>query len=401
MNNLFSEKMKVVKPSAIDELLALGADKSIISFGGGYPDASLFPKNKLIKIFSEIINDPSGASMQYAPSDGLPKLREQIANLMTLDGTPCDAKDVLILQGSQQGFDLVSKMFIDPGDVLITEDPTFLGALIAFNLNQPNYKAVPIDNDGMRTDLLKKVLEENPKTKMIYTIPDFQNPTGVTLSLTRRKQLINLANLHDVVILEDTPYRHIRFEGESLPTLKSMDTQNRVIHLGSFSKILVPGLRIGWAVAEANLIKKMGLLKVAADTQTSTLNMAATSMFLERYDLNAHINKLKEAYLTKKELMLEQIKKHFPENIKITNPSGGLFTWVTFDEKFDTTKFMKEIALPEAKVAYVPGGSFFPVKEQKNHARINFSSQSEDLIQKGITSLGQSLRNYEKRNKVR
>ncbi|MDA9123462.1 PLP-dependent aminotransferase family protein [Paracoccaceae bacterium] len=401
MNNLFSEKMKVVKPSAIDELLALGADKSIISFGGGYPDASLFPKNKLIKVFSEIINDPSGASMQYAPSDGLPKLREQIANLMTLDGTPCDAKDVLILHGSQQGFDLVSKMFIDPGDVLITEDPTFLGALIAFNLNQPNYKAVPIDDDGMRTDLLKKVLEENPKTKMIYTIPDFQNPTGVTLSLTRRKQLINLANLHDVVILEDTPYRHIRFEGESLPTLKSMDTQNRVIHLGSFSKILVPGLRIGWAVAEANLIKKMGLLKVAADTQTSTLNMAATSMFLERYDLNAHINKLKEAYLTKKELMLKQIKKHFPENIKITNPSGGLFTWVTFDEKFDTTKFMKEIALPEAKVAYVPGGSFFPVKEQKNHARINFSSQSEDLIQKGITSLGQSLRNYEKRNKVR
>ena len=400
MKNLFSEKMKAVTPSAIDELLALGADKSIISFGGGYPDASLFPKNKLTKIFNEIINDPSGSSMQYAPSDGLPKLREQIANLMTLDGTACDTQNVLILQGSQQGFDLVSKMFIDPGDVLITEDPTFLGALIAFNLNQPNYKAVPIDNDGMRTDLLKEILEKNPRTKMIYTIPDFQNPTGVTLSLARRKQLINLANLHDVMILEDTPYRHIRFEGESLPTLKSMDTQNRVIHLGSFSKILVPGLRIGWAVAEASLIKKMGLLKVAADTQTSTLNMAATSMFLDRYDLNVHIDKLKEAYLTKKELMLEQIKKHFPENIKITNPSGGLFTWVTFEKKFDTTKFMKEVALPEAKVAYVPGGSFFPVKEQKNHARINFSSQSEDLIQKGIASLGQSLRNYEKRNKI-
>lgn len=400
MKNLFSEKMKAVTPSAIDELLALGADKSIISFGGGYPDASLFPKNKLTKIFNEIINDPSGSSMQYAPSDGLPKLREQIANLMTLDGTACDTQNVLILQGSQQGFDLVSKMFIDPGDVLITEDPTFLGALIAFNLNQPNYKAVPIDNDGMRTDLLKEILEKNPRTKMIYTIPDFQNPTGVTLSLARRKQLINLANLHDVMILEDTPYRHIRFEGESLPTLKSMDTQNRVIHLGSFSKILVPGLRIGWAVAEASLIKKMGLLKVAADTQTSTLNMAATSMFLDRYDLNVHIDKLKEAYLTKKELMLEQIKKHFPENIKITNPSGGLFTWVTFEKKFDTTKFMKEVALPEAKVAYVPGGSFFPVKEQKNHARINFSSQSEDLIQKGIASLGQSLRNHEKRNKI-
>jgi hypothetical protein len=400
MKNLFSEKMKEVKPSAIDELLALGANKSIISFGGGYPDASLFPKNKLEKIFNKIINDPSGASMQYAPSDGLPKLREQIANLMTLDGTPCEAQDVLILQGSQQGIDLAAKMFIDPGDVLITEDPTFLGALIAFNLNQPNYKAIPMDDDGMRTDLLKEVLEANPRTKMIYTIPDFQNPTGVTLSLARRKELINLANIHDVVILEDTPYRHIRFEGESLPTLKSMDTQNRVIHLGSFSKILVPGLRIGWAIAETSLIQKLGLLKVAADTQTSTLNMSATSLFLERYDLNIHINKLRDAYLIKKELMLEQIKKHFPKNIKVTNPSGGLFTWVTFDEEFNTTNFMKEIALPEAKVAYVPGGSFFPVTEQKNHARINFSSQSEALIKKGITSLGQSLRNYEKRNRI-
>jgi len=400
MKNLFSEKMKEVKPSAIDELLALGANKSIISFGGGYPDASLFPKNKLEKIFNKIINDPSGASMQYAPSDGLPKLREQIANLMTLDGTPCEAQDVLILQGSQQGIDLAAKMFIDPGDVLITEDPTFLGALIAFNLNQPNYKAIPMDDDGMRTDLLKEVLEANPRTKMIYTIPDFQNPTGVTLSLARRKELINLANIHDVVILEDTPYRHIRFEGESLPTLKSMDTQNRVIHLGSFSKILAPGLRIGWAIAETSLIQKLGLLKVAADTQTSTLNMSATSLFLERYDLNIHINKLRDAYLIKKELMLEQIKKHFPKNIKVTNPSGGLFTWVTFDEEFNTTNFMKEIALPEAKVAYVPGGSFFPVTEQKNHARINFSSQSEALIKKGITSLGQSLRNYEKRNRI-
>ena len=159
-------------------------------------------------------------------------------------------------------------------------------------------------------------------------------------------------------------------------------------------------MRIGWAIAETSLIQKLGLLKVAADTQTSTLNMSATSLFLERYDLNIHINKLRDAYLIKKELMLEQIKKHFPKNIKVTNPSGGLFTWVTFDEEFNTTNFMKEIALPEAKVAYVPGGSFFPVTEQKNHARINFSSQSEALIKKGITSLGQSLRNYEKRNRI-
>jgi len=398
MHKHFAKRMLGINPSAIDELLALGADPTIISFGGGYPDASLFPKKQLNQIFHDIINDPSGSTMQYAQSDGLPELRQEIANLMKEDGTTCEADDVLILQGSQQGIDFASRMLINPGDTLITEDPTFLGALLAFNPNQPNYAAIPMDDYGMRMDVLETVLKSNSNCKMIYTIPDFQNPTGVTMSLERRKKLMLLANSYDVIILEDTPYRHIRFEGKSLPTLKSLDTQNRVIHLGSFSKILVPGLRIGWAVAERSIIKKMGLLKVAADTQTSTLNMAATNIFLKRYDLGNHITKLRKAYLTKKELMLEQIQKHFPENVQITNPSGGLFTWVTFDKKFDTSEFMKKIALPEARVAYVPGGSFFPVKEQKNHARINFSSQPEDVIRKGISALGQSLRNYEKRN---
>ena len=390
--------MANVNPSAIDELLALGADPSIISFGGGYPDASLFPKQMLNQVFNEIINDPTGSTMQYAPSDGLPTLREKIATLMNEDGTPCSIDDILILQGSQQGIDLAARMLINPGDTLITEDPTFLGALLAFNPNQPNYAAIPMDENGMKMDVLEETLKSNPKSKLIYTIPDFQNPTGVTMSIERRKELINLANFYDVIILEDTPYRHIRFEGQNLPTLRSLDTENRVIHLGSFSKILVPGLRIGWALAEKSLLKKMSLLKVAADTQTSTLNMAATNLFLERFDLFSHIEKLRHAYLIKKKLMLKEITKHFPKNIKITNPSGGLFTWVTFDTTFDTTQFMKEIALSEAKVAYVPGGSFFPVKEQRHHARINFSSQPEHLIKKGIEALGQSMRNYQKRN---
>ena len=398
MKNYFAKRMANVNPSAIDELLALGADPSIISFGGGYPDASLFPKQMLNQVFNEIINDPTGSTMQYAPSDGLPTLREKIATLMNEDGTPCSIDDILILQGSQQGIDLAARMLINPGDTLITEDPTFLGALLAFNPNQPNYAAIPMDENGMKMDVLEETLKSNPKSKLIYTIPDFQNPTGVTMSIERRKELINLANFYDVIILEDTPYRHIRFEGQNLPTLRSLDTENRVIHLGSFSKILVPGLRIGWALAEKSLLKKMSLLKVAADTQTSTLNMAATNLFLERFDLFSHIEKLRHAYLIKKELMLKEITKHFPKNIKITNPSGGLFTWVTFDTTFDTTLFMKEIALSEAKVAYVPGGSFFPVKEQRHHARINFSSQPENLIKKGIEALGQSMRNYQKRN---
>lgn len=330
--------------------------------------------------------------MQYAPSNGLPHLRGQIARLMVADGTPCTAEDVLILQGSQQGLDFAARMLVDPDDVIITEDPTFLGALIAFEPSQPRYAVVPVDGEGMQTDRLAAVIAANPRARMIYTVPDFQNPTGVTLSLARRKQLIALANAHDLIVLEDTPYRHIRFSGESLPTLKSLDTEGRVIHLGSFSKILVPGLRIGWAVAAPDLLERMGLLKVAADTQTSTLNMAAASLFLDRYDLAAHIATLRTAYCAKKAVMLDAIRRHFPQEVTVTDPDGGLFTWATFPEGFDATAFMRDVALPKARVAYIPGASFFPLTPRPNHARINFSAQPEANIRTGIAALGHALK---------
>jgi DNA-binding transcriptional MocR family regulator len=386
--------MADVEPSAIRELLALGADPTIISFGGGYPDASLFPAEKLAAVFRDVILAPGGAAMQYAPSNGLPRLREQIAGLMRDDGTECAADDVLILQGSQQGLDFAARMLIDPGDVIITEDPTFLGALIAFNPSQPRYATVPMDGEGMQTDRLAEVLAANPRARMIYTVPDFQNPTGVTLSLARRKALIALANAHDLIVLEDTPYRQIRFSGQNLPTLKSLDTEGRVIHLGSFSKVLVPGLRIGWAIAAPDLLERMGLLKVAADTQTSTLNMAAASLFLDRYDLDAHIATLRDAYRSKKEVMLDAIRRHFPQEVTVTDPEGGLFTWASFPEGFDATAFMRDVALPEARVAYVPGATFFPVTPRPNHARINFSAASEASIRQGIEALGKALKSH-------
>lgn len=387
----YAQRMADVRPSAIGELLALGADPSIISFGGGYPDATLFPAAELEACFSQVIRAPGGSAMQYAPSNGLPQLRHQIAGLMTADGTPCTAEDVLILQGSQQGLDFAARMLVDPGDVIVTEDPTFLGALIAFQTSQPRYAVVPVDDQGMQTDRLREVLAANPNARMIYTVPDFQNPTGVTLSLERRRQLIALANAHDLIVVEDTPYRHIRFAGQTLPTLKSMDTEGRVIHLGSFSKVLVPGLRLGWAVASPDLLARMGLLKVAADTQTSTLNMAAASLFLDRYDLSAHMATLRRAYAAKKETMLDAIRQHFPQAITATDPEGGLFTWLTFPEGFDATAFMRDVALPQARVAYVPGATFFPLTPRPNHARFNYSAQSPDNIRAGIAALGQAL----------
>lgn len=394
MTPKYAQRMAMVQPSAIGELLALGADPSITSFGGGYPDASLFPAAELDAVFHTLFQTPGGQAMQYAPSNGLPHLREQIAALMTADGTPCRGDDVLILQGSQQGLDFAARMLVDPGDVIVTEDPTFLGALIAFAPSQPAYAVVPVDRDGMQTDALETILQANPRARMIYTIPDFQNPTGATLSLPRRRHLIALANAYDLVILEDTPYRHIRFAGESLPTLKSLDTEGRVIHLGSFSKVLVPGLRIGWAVANPDLLQRMGLLKVAADTQTSTLNMAAASLFLDRYDLTSHIATLRAAYARKRDVMLDAMRRFFPQSVTFTDPDGGLFTWVTFPEGFDATAFMRDVALPQARVAYVPGDGFFPVSRRANFARFNYSAPTEAAIQSGIAALGQALHRH-------
>ena len=391
MTPKYAQRMAKVQPSAIGELLALGADPSIISFGGGYPDATLFPADQLDAVFHEIITAPGGAAMQYAPSNGLARLRDQVAGLMRADGVACTGDDVLILQGSQQGLDFAARMLVDPGDVIVTEDPTFLGALIAFAPSQPDYAVVPVDDEGMQTDRLEAILAAQPRVKMIYTIPDFQNPTGVTLSLERRKALIALTNRHDLIVLEDTPYRHIRFAGHNLPTLKSLDTEGRVIHLGSFSKILVPGMRIGWAVANPDLLSRMGQLKVAADTQTSTLNMAAASLFLDRYDLNAHIATLRAAYAIKKEAMLDAIRRHFPQEIMATDPQGGLFTWLTFPEGFDATEFMRHVALPQARVAYVPGATFFPLTPRANHARLNYSAPPLSAIEAGMAALGRAL----------
>ena len=211
MTPKYAQRMAQVQPSAIGELLALGADPSIISFGGGYPDATLFPADQLDAVFHEIITAPGGAAMQYAPSNGLARLRDQVAGLMRADGVACTGDDVLILQGSQQGLDFAARMLVDPGDVIVTEDPTFLGALIAFAPSQPDYAVVPVDDEGMQTGRLEAILAAQPQVKMIYTIPDFQNPTGVTLPLERRKALIALANRYDLIVLEDTPYRHKRF----------------------------------------------------------------------------------------------------------------------------------------------------------------------------------------------
>jgi 2-aminoadipate transaminase len=387
-----ARRMNFVKPNAIGELLKQGADPGLISFAGGYPDAASFPTDKLSEIYTCVIGDNGRTALQYAVSDGPEKFREQIAHRMRARDMECEACHVLVLNGSQQGLDLTAKLLVNPGDVIVTESPTFLGALVAFNPCEPAYAGVKMDAQGMDMDHLEQVLKSTPKVKLIYTIPDFQNPTGVTMNAERRHRLIELANKFNVMVLEDTAYRDLRFAGESPPTIKSLDTQDRVIMLGSFSKILAPGLRLGWAVASPDVIRDLGLLKLAADTQSGTVSMAAASLFLERFDMDAHIEVLRDVYRRKKNLMLDTLRRHFPQDVAATDPDGGLFTWLTFPDGFDTEVFMRSHALPVAKVAYVPGAAFFPVISAANHARFNFSGQSDDRIVEGMTAIGALLK---------
>lgn len=387
----YARRMSRVRPSAIRELLRYGTDPSITSFGGGFPDPTLFPIQDLHQVFDKLLVGAGGQALQYTTSNGLPELRRRIAERLTRSGLPTNDEDVLVIQGGQQGLDLAAKLVLDVGDTVVTEDPTFLGALIAFNPYEPTYAAVRMDEDGMDTDHLAEVLEITPRAKMIYTVPDFQNPTGVSMSLDRRHRLIELANQHDLLVVEDSPYRELRYDGEHLPTLKSLDTEGRVVHLGSFSKILAPGLRLGWAVASQEIVEKLGLLKLAADTQSSTLNMAATSAYLADYDIDAHIADALPVYRRKRDLMLATMEQTFPASVSFTRPQGGLFVWVSFPAGFDAAAFLLDRLLPEAKVAYVPGATFFPVTQQHNHARVSFSGVPDERLTRGISRIGELL----------
>jgi 2-aminoadipate transaminase len=384
----FAHRAERVQPSAIREFLALAGDPAITSFAGGYPDPTLFPMDELHGIYADLLSPQHAAALQYTASDGLPELRALVAARLTADGMPCTADDVLITQGGQQGLDLTAKLFVDAGDVIVTERPTFLGALIAFNPCEPEYRSVPMDDEGMDTDALEVVLRSTERVKLVYTVPDYQKPTGRTMSLARRRRLVELAEEYDVVILEDTPYRELRYEGERLPTIASLDPNGRVVHLGSFSKILAPGLRLGWALAAPEVREKLSLLKLAADTQNGTLNMRAAAAYLTRFDIEQHIADMLPTYRHQRDLMLATMAEHFPAGISWTRAHGGLFTWVTFPRGLDLAAFQRDVLIPRAGVIVVPGTPFFADRPEANHARMSFSGVPDARLVAGVRAMG-------------
>lgn len=386
----FAKRMDNIKASEIRELLKIAQKPGIISFGGGFPAPELFPVEELIKVTKSVLEKHGTTALQYGPTEGYQPLREGIAKRMEKVQASVNPDDILITNGSQQGLDFAAKIFINPGDKIIVEKPSYLGAISAFKAYEPEFIDVEMDEDGMIMEDLEKALKENDNVKFIYAIPDFQNPTGKTWSVERRKKLVELGNKYDVAIIEDNPYGELRFEGEILPAIKHFDTEGRVIFLGTFSKILCPGMRLGWVAAEKTLLNKFVLVKQGADLQSSTIAQMEVATYLSDYDIDAHIEEIKIVYVKRRDIMLKTMKEEFPEGVTFTYPEGGLFTWVILPEYMNA----RELALKalEQKVAFVPGGSFFANGGHENTFRLNYSNMNEENIVIGIKRLGKVIK---------
>ena len=386
----FAKRMDNIKGSAIRELLKLTELPEIISFAGGLPAPELFPIEEMKQVCLKVLDSDGRAALQYSTTEGYIPLRKIISERMKNSGVEVPFEQVIITSGSQQGLEFSGKIFLNEGDTVICESPSYLGALNAFKAYLPRFAEVGMDENGMKMDELEKALKDNPNAKFIYTIPDFQNPSGITMSIDRRKKMVELATQYNVPIVEDNPYGELRFEGERLPAIKHFDTAGIVIYLGTFSKTFAPGLRVGWVAASPEIVQKYVLVKQGADLQCNSMTQREVATFIEMYDLDEHIKKIIAVYRKRRDLMIQTMEKEFPKNVKFTYPNGGLFTWVELPEGVDAADVMDKAL--EEKVAFVPGGSFYPNGGNENHFRLNYSNMPEDKIVEGITRLGKVLK---------
>ena len=391
MEYKFASRMERMKASEIRELLKLTARPEIISFAGGLPAPELFPVKEIAQVSHDLVLKEGQKLLQYATTEGRPTLREKIAKRMTEKyGTPVDMNDILITTGSQQCLDFAGKLFLDPGDVVLCESPSYLGALNAFNAYQPVFKEVPTDGEGIIPEELDKILATTPKCKFIYVIPDFQNPTGICWSLERRKKFIEVINKYDLPVFEDNPYGELRYRGESFPTLKSMDTKGLVSFLGTFSKIFCPGLRLGWIAGPHTIVEKFVMIKQSADLHTSNFDQGVADAYMDTYDLDAHVKEIVELYGHRRDLILKTMEEEFPEGVEFTRPDGGLFLWVTVPEGVSARKVFDKCI--EQKVAAVIGDAFYPNDKTDRSLRVNYSCMPDDKIVEGVKRMARAIK---------
>ncbi|MBR4392516.1 MAG: PLP-dependent aminotransferase family protein [Oscillospiraceae bacterium] len=387
----FAERMNGIKASDIRELLKLTAQPEIISFAGGLPAPELFPVQDIKAAFDAVMDEAGPTALQYGQTEGWTPLRVQIAErMLKKNNIKTDPANIILTAGSQQGLDFIGKLFLNPGDVVVLESPSYLGAINAFKQYQPNFVEVPTDENGMIMEELDKVLATTKNAKFIYIIPDFQNPSGRTWPLERRKQFMEIINKYEIPAIEDNPYGDLRFKGEYLPALKSMDEKGLIMYFGTFSKILSPGMRIGWICANDQIMAKVNLIAQASVLQTSTITAMAVSKYLEMFDIEAHVAKILPVYKHRCELMINTMRETFPEEVKFTDPDGGLFTWCELPD-YINTRDLAPLAL-EQKVAFVPGSGFYPSGAVQNCMRLNYSNATDERLVTGVKRLAEVIK---------
>jgi 2-aminoadipate transaminase len=381
----FSERAKELRASEVRELLKLLQVPDMISFAGGFPNPDTFPAELIREIVNDVLKKDGAQALQYGITEGYMPLREAVA----------DTKDnILIVSGSQQVIDLVGKVFIDPKDTVVVTAPTYLTALTGWAVYQTTFESIPIDSNNMRMDIfeerMKKLAKRSNPPVIVYALPNFQNPAGVTMPLKNRKKLVDLASDYDFLILEDDPYGELRYRGEHIPPIKSFDDENRVIYMSSFSKILAPGLRVGWAVADEEILRKLVIAKQSADVCANVLGQRIAHEYIVRGHIDPQIEKTRKIYSRKMNLMLNGMEELMPKGITWTKPDGGMFIWVTLPESMDSAELLKKAL--KKRVAFVTGKAFFAdPKDGTNTLRLNFTHPSDEMITEGLRRLGAVL----------
>ncbi len=394
---LYANRVRGMKSGAIRDLMATLSRPGIISLAGGFPDTRAFGE-EAFRAISENVAAESAQALQYGPTGGLEKIKDVIVEVMAAEGTPATQGEVFTTTGAQQALDLVARVFLDEGDAVLCEGPTYAGALNAFAAYRPRIIHVPMDRAGMipvaAREALSRARKQGIHTKFIYTVPNFQNPTGVTMAAERRRELLEIAREFDLIILEDNPYGMLRFEGDALPTISALEQQDgdvdRVIYLGTFSKIFAPGVRLGWVHAQPGILHKINIGKQGADLCSSNLSQMMITSFFQNSDWLAYVTRLNKLYKERQQAMLDALAEFMPKEVHWTHPEGGLFVWATLPTYLDATAM-----LPRAiakNVAYVPGEGFYAGGEGKNCMRLNFSFVEPDKIRRGIEILSEVIR---------
>ena len=387
---LFAGRTRMMRSSVMRDLMAITERPDVISLAGGLPDTSTFPPELFREVMGAISHGSTARALQYGPTEGLTGAKDCVREVMAEEGMVVARDEILITTGGQQVLDLVCKALIDPGDVIIAEAPTYPGAVPTFCSYEAEVIQIEMDGEGMQIDVLERTLDElaaaGRRPKFIYTIPTFQNPAGVTMSLGRRRRLIEVARQQELLVFEDNPYGLLRYEGEGLPTLRALDGGDLVLYLGTFSKILSPGIRIGWAAAPRPVLAKMNLGKQAADLCSSSLSQHFIAAYFESGRWREQIGELRELYRRRRDVMLDALSEHFPAQATWTHPQGGLFIWATLPSYIDTTDLLA-LALDE-KVAFVPGEGAFVDGRGRSSMRLNFSGSTEEEIREGVRRIG-------------